>query len=384
MTLDLSRRALLASGLLGGAALAWPRIAFAQTGGEKRLVFVIQRGAADALSTLGAPGDPQFAATRGVLADDFAGRPQIGGLFALHPALEKTSAMFDAGEVLFAPAIASTYRERSHFDAQNVLETGGARPYAAKDGWLNRLLGLLEGAEARALALAAAAPPVLRGPHSVSSYAPSGLPDARAALIERVGQLYAEDAQLDSLWNDALRTRGIAGDEAVQRRDAASLGTLAASMLAAPDGARIATIETTRWDTHYGQRGRMARLLRDLDVTLSALREGLGSAWADTLVIVATEFGRTVSVNGTGGTDHGTGSLAWLLGGRVRGGRIVGDWPGLAPSALYQGRDLAPAQGFEALVAGAVAEHYGLDPERVARTLFPAMEGRPGEALIAA
>ena len=108
MTLDLSRRALLASGLLGGAALAWPRIAFAQTGGEKRLVFVIQRGAADALSTLGAPGDPQFAATRGVLADDFAGRPQIGGLFALHPALEKTSAMFDAGEVLFAPAIAST------------------------------------------------------------------------------------------------------------------------------------------------------------------------------------------------------------------------------------------------------------------------------------
>lgn len=384
MTLDLDRRRFVAAGLFGGATLALPRMAFAQAAGEKRLVFVIQRGAADGLSTLGAPGDPQFAAARGVLAEDFAGRPQIGGLFALHPSLAKTATLFAAGEVAFAPAIASIYRERSHFDAQNVLETGGATPFAQKDGWLNRLLGLLEGPQARALALAATAPPVLRGAHAVSSYAPSGLPDARAALLERVAQLYAEDEQLGSLWDDAVRTRGIAGESADNRRDPASVGTLAASMLSAAGGARIATIETTQWDTHYEQRGRTNRLLGNLDAMLFALREGMGAAWKDTLVIVATEFGRTVKVNGTNGTDHGTGSLAWLLGGSVRGGRIVGDWPGLGQSALYEGRDLAPAQGFEALVAGAVAEHYALDPQRVARTLFPAMAGRPAEGLIAA
>ncbi|WP_374405178.1 DUF1501 domain-containing protein [Pelagerythrobacter sp.] len=384
MTMPLSRRSLLASGLFGGLALAWPGLSLARVAGEQRLVFVIQRGAADGLMALGAPGDPQFGAVRGALAEDFADAPQIGGLFALHPALAETAKLHAAGEVLFAPAVASVYRERSHFDAQNVLETGGARAYAVKDGWLNRLVGLLDGGEARALALAATAPPVLRGVNPVSSYAPSGLPDAQAALMGRVAQLYAEDAQLGGLWDDALRTHGIAEDGEAAGRGAASLGTLAAAMLTAEGGARIATIETTRWDTHYGQRARSNALLKDLDALLAALREGMGPAWANTLVIVATEFGRTVAVNGTGGTDHGTGSLAWLLGGKVRGGRIVGDWPGLSSSALYQGRDLYPAQSLEALVAGAIAEHYALDPEQVGRTLFPAMNGRPVEGLVTA
>lgn len=382
MDFSLNRRRVLQYGLAGSSLAFAPKMAFARSTGDKRLVFVIQRGAADPLGTLGVPGDPAFEPARRILAEEFADQPKIGGLFAFNPALEKTRQLFESGEVLFAPAIASTYRERSHFDAQNILETGGDAPYALKDGWLNRLLGLLEGPEARAIALAATAPPVLRGSHPVSSYAPSGLPDARAGLLARVSQLYAEDEQLDTLWEDALRTREIAADNPVRRRDPAAAGKFAASMLTAQDGARIATIETTRWDTHYDQRGRMRRLLTELDTMLFALREGLAEKWQDTLVIVATEFGRTVKINGTNGTDHGTGSLAWLLGGRVRGGTIVGDWPGLSASQLYQQRDLMPVLSFEALTAGAIAEHYRLDPSLVAKTLFPVLDQKAMEGLV--
>jgi len=220
-------------------------------------------------------------------------------------------------------------------------------------------------------------PMAMRGPRQVSSYAPSALPEPSDDLLMRVGQLYGDDPQLHPLWSAALEAKGLAMGSG-PRQDPASLGKLAASFLAKPNGPRIAMLETGGWDTHSAQQGRLAAQLKALDTLLASLRDGLGSVWARTTVLVATEFGRTAAVNGTGGTDHGTGSVAWLVGGAVQGGRVVSDWPGLGAGQLYQDRDLRPTMALDALIAGAAAEGLGLDPERVLRTVFPAAQaGRP-------
>ncbi|MFO1254131.1 MAG: DUF1501 domain-containing protein [Sphingomonadaceae bacterium] len=364
----LHRRQILAA---GSAALLAPRIAFARAATTRRLVFVIQRGAADGLATLAPIGDPAYGALRGNLIPELADRPQLGGLFALHPALQQIGALYGARQALFAHAVASPYRDRSHFDGQNVLETGGALPYDRKDGWMNRLLGLLPAGSARGLAVSATIPTALRGDVQVSSYAPTALPDASQDLLQRVSAMYAGDAQLHALWEEALQTRAMAGDLAAAGRGAAAAGKLIASLMAGEQGARVVMVETDGWDTHAGQKARLNNQLGGLDAMLGALQQGLGAAWADTLVMIATEFGRTAAANGTGGTDHGTASLAMLLGGTVAGGRIVADWPGLAQSQLYEGRDLRPTTSLDALIGSAVAGHFGLDPARAVPALFP-------------
>lgn len=370
----LDRRSFLVRAAVAGAAIGFaPRLAFARAATPKRFVFIIQRGAADGLSTIGAVGDPAFAAARGDLAQDFAAGTKLDGLFTLHPAMAGTAALYGQGQALFAHAIASPYRDRSHFDGQNVLETGGAGAYQVRDGWLNRLLGLLPADQARAIAVAATVPMALRGTRTVASYAPSNLPQASDDLLQRVAMMYQGDAQLHALWSEAMDTRTLTGDLAQDGgRNAAATGALAARLLAPADGARIAMVETGGWDTHAGQRGRLAAQLKGLDAMIDALRTGLGPVWADTLVLVATEFGRTVAVNGTGGTDHGQGSAAMLLGGGVKGGRVLADWPGLAPANLYDGRDLRPTSGLDALIGGAVAAHFDVDPARAMAALFPA------------
>lgn len=371
--------------LIGGsaAALLAPRIAFAKAETDRRLIFLIQRGAADGLATLAPTGDPAYAGLRGDLAADLMSQPKLGGMFALHPALKQVSALYDAKQALFAHAVASPYRDRSHFDGQNVLETGGALPYDRKDGWMNRLIGLLPAGSARGLAISATVPTALRGDLQVASYAPSNLPDAPADLLLRVSQLYEGDPQLHGLWSEALQTRAMAGDLATGgARGAAAAGQLIASLMAGPEGARIVMAETNGWDTHAGQRGRLNAQLTGLDALIAALRDNLGAAWNDTLVVVATEFGRTAAVNGTGGTDHGTGSLAMLLGGTVAGGRILADWPGLGGAQLYEGRDLKPTLSIDALLAGALTGHFRLDPAQTAPKLFPGGGGKPLDGLI--
>lgn len=379
----IDRRSLLATAPAVAAALFAPRIAFARAATERRLVFIIQRGAADGLGTLAPVGDPAFAGARGVLAADFAAAPQIGGMFALHPALKAIAALHGEGRALFVHATASPYRDRSHFDGQNVLETGGAGAYQVKDGWLNRLLGILPADQARAIAVAATVPLALRGSHDVASYAPSALPRANEDLIQRVSMLYEGDRQLHALWSEAVDTRKLTSDMAADGgRNAAATGALAAKLLAAPGGARIAMIETGGWDTHAQQRGRLAAQLAGLDALVGALRTGLGPLWAETLVIVATEFGRTVAINGTGGTDHGTASAAMLLGGTVKGGRVLADWPGLAPGALHEGRDLKPTTPLDGVIGGAVAAHFALDPARAMAALFPGTATKAPDGLV--
>ncbi|MCU6455557.1 DUF1501 domain-containing protein [Sphingomonas sp. A2-49] len=369
----MDRRAFIAAGGLGLLGTFAPRMAFAKAATARRFVFIIQRGAADGLGTIGAVGDPAFVGARGDLAADLTLGTKLDAMFALHPAMANAAALYGKGQALFAHAIASPYRDRSHFDGQNVLETGGTGAYQLKDGWMNRLLGVVPTDDARAIAIAATVPMALRGRREVASYAPSSLPDASDDLMARVTQLYQGDAQLHALWGEALATRQLTGDLAQDGgRNAAATGALAARLLAPANGARIATIETGGWDTHAGQRGRLAAQLKGLDAMIGALQTGLGPVWDDTLVLVATEFGRTVAVNGTGGTDHGTGTAAMLFGGGVKGGRVLADWPGLATASLYEARDLKPTTPLDAFIGGAVADHFAVEPPRAMTALFPA------------
>ncbi|TWO68712.1 DUF1501 domain-containing protein [Caenimonas sedimenti] len=381
--MSLDRRSFLGAATLLGA----PRVLFAQAATERRFIFIIQRGAADGLNIVIPYAEPAYAGQRGALAIDASAALKLDGTFALHPELPKLRELYGAGEATFLHAVASPYRDRSHFDGQNVLETGGKAPYQLKDGWMNRLLGLLPRSGKDAIAFSSAVPVALQGAAPVTTYAQSTLPQANEDLLMRVEQLYARDAQLQPLWTSALEARGMAGGGmgGGGRQDGAALGRIAAGFLARADGPRIAMIETSGWDTHSGQNARLAFQLRGLDGLVGALREGMGDAWKQTVVVVATEFGRTVAANGTGGTDHGTASAAMVLGGAVHGGRILADWPGLAPPNLFEGRDLKPTLGLDALLASACAETFRLDPERVLRALFPeAVRGKPVAGLLRA
>ena len=377
----INRRSLLARGaLIGGFALT-PQLALAAAGTDQRLVFIILRGAMDGLAAIPPIGDARLSQLRGGLAqppEQFGAMLKLTSDFAAHPALKGFASLFAAGEAGVVHAIASPYRERSHFDAQNILETGGNAAYALKDGWLNRLLPLLPAAPPP-VAIAATLPALLRGAAPTTSFAPSRLPDASASLKARVAALYENDALLHRLWSEAMATEVMAGSSDGGAGNPQGLAASAARLLADPAGPRIAVLDLGGWDTHAGQALRLANQLRQLDGVITALKTGLGSAWANTLVIAATEFGRTVAANGTGGTDHGTASAALLAGGRLMGGpaagRVLGDWPGL--SRLFDDRDLMPTTSLNSLFAGAAAGLFGLDPELVTRRVFAAAPAPP-------
>jgi uncharacterized protein (DUF1501 family) len=371
----ITRRTLIGSSLAAFGTAALPRISFAKSGkGEQRFIFIIQRGAADGLHSVVPIGDPGLRAARASLVDEMGEAVKLDAMFALHPALKQTAELYKGGQALFVHAVASANRDRSHFDAQNILETGGSRAYAEKYGWMNRLVGLLPTDNAKAMALAQTLPAALRGPRSVTNYAPSRLPDATQDLMARVTDLYAHDAQLRGLWQAALDTRALAGNLGEgEGRNGTATGALAAKLMLPANGARLMMIETGGWDTHSAQKGRLNAGLNGLDQMIGAIKVGLGTAWANTVILVATEFGRTVAVNGTGGTDHGTASAAMLIGGAVKGGRVIADWPGLRSSDQFEGRDLKPTLALEAVIAGALAGHFALDPTQIIRTLYPSL-----------
>ena len=376
-----SRRELLK--LLGASAAAHavPGLALAAADTDARFVLVILRGAVDGLALAPPYGDGNYARLRGQLAlaspGSAEGALELDGLFGLHPALAEVHARYLAREAIVVHAVASPYRERSHFDGQDLLESGAARIGALRDGWLNRGLAALPGATA--IAMAQNAPLVLRGKSPVTSWAPSRLPDADDATLARLQRLYAGDEFFASRLEQALRSRDIAGDMGSgQRRrgnETQQFGELmksAARFLTAPDGARIAVLEFGGWDTHANQgaaSGQLATRFAVLDAGLADLRKGLGDSWQHTVIAVVTEFGRTVRVNGTRGTDHGTGTAALLLGGAINGGSVVADWPGLG--TLYEDRDILPTTDLRSMFKGVLAEHLELGPTFLEREVFP-------------
>ena len=379
----LDRRTLLVSGAFAGVLAATPRIALARGRGEKRLLVVILRGGTDGLSLAAPVADPAFRSLRADWLETYADAPKLDGTFRLHPVLGEVAKMYADGDALIAHAVATDYRERSHFDAQNLLESGASRPFARRDGFLNRLVGLVNDGERAAVALAPAMPLALRGDNPATTYAPSNLPQASEGLLARLPTLYGDDPQLAAMWQQARELDGFAdGGDGGSLRKAGDAGALAARMLREDAGARIAMLDVPGWDTHANQARMLERGFGKLDALLGAFRLGIGPVWKDTLVMIMTEFGRTAAINGTGGTDHGTASAALLMGGSVRGGRVLADWPGLATAQLHEGRDLRPTTSLEALIAGALSEHFGLDSMRAMNVLFPGRIARPLSGLL--
>ncbi len=401
----MKRREFLATGALAaGGVLLSSQVTFAgmANGKKSRLVFIILRGALDGLEAVPACGDPGYAGLRGELE---IGRPgtdggalALDGTFGLHPSLSFMHQTYAARELIVFHAVASPYRDRSHFDGQNVLETGYPQPHAVETGWLNRALAAIPARSApekeRGISIAPTAPLVMRGPAAVTSWSPSRLAPLDDDTLQRISDLYSHDPVLGQKLADALAAEAIADQRAqadgsdhmmAGRRPLlaergrpgaqyAEVVKAAARFLRQEDGPQVAVFDTVGWDSHFnegGAKGQIAARLATLDAALGALRAGLGPVWNDAAVLLATEFGRTVAENGTRGTDHGTATAACLLGGAVSGGRVVADWPGLSPRELYQDRDLRPTLDLRSVMKGLLAEHLQV-PERALETsVFP-------------
>jgi len=390
---SISRRSLLVAGGASCAIGFLPSAASAAASSDPRLIVIILRGALDGLSTVAPVGDPDYASLHGALSlstvGDHAALP-LDGFFALHPSMPAFARLYKENRASVIHAAATSYRDRSHFDGQDVLESGYSGPGRTESGWLNRVLFALQTTDPshpRGLGVGAAPPLVMRGPASVLGWAPQVLPGASDDLAMRVLDLYQRrDAPLAAalrvgLDTDAMAARGgLTGDMAKARggmdqpngmRQAARGVAL---LLAEPAGPRIAGLAFDGWDMHAnegGATGQLATRLSGLDSAFEELESGLGQNWKDTVVVAVTEFGRTARINGTGGSDHGTAGVALIAGGAVKGGRIIADWPGLKANQLYQGRDLAPTTDLRAVTKGLLADLFRLSPSTLADKVFP-------------
>lgn len=375
--------------LLGGAAFAaWaylPKFARAADGRDPRLLVIILRGALDGLATVAPIGDPDYAGLHGSLAlmpDGSRAALPLDTFFALHPSMPEFARIYRNNNAAVVHAVATPYRERSHFDGQDVLESGLAGPGRVQSGWLNRALEALPRGEriVTGLAVGPTTPLILRGAAPTVGWAPVALPQAADDTAMRLLDLYNHR---DPALAKAL-SQGLQLDKVVARSDdmkprpgiaAMQLAAKgAAKLMAADDGPRIGALAFDGWDTHAnegGPVGRLAQLLGGLDGALAEIEGGLGPRWRDTAVVVMTEFGRTVRINGTEGTDHGTGTLALLCGGAIKGGRVISDWPGLKPADLHEGRDLKPTADLRSVVKGVLRDHLGLSERVLAEKVFP-------------
>lgn len=370
----LSRRAVLLAGCAGVLVAPKGRAATPDSRGRK-LIVVILRGAADGLAILPKTDDPDIEAYRGLLVDRNAAPLSDG--FALHSAMPTLAAMYRSGEAAFVPAFGGPYRERSHFEAQDLLECGEVRNVVA-DGWLNRALQRAPGGYS-AVSIGPAQPLILRGDaQNVSSWSPAVLPEASDDTIVRLMDLYETDPVLKQALSAALGADMVAGGMAmdsmggrggpaqyVQQFEAAG------RFLAQPDGPEIAVVSLEGWDTHTQQNQMLRQRLAALDNAIRRLRETLGEIWKTSALIAVSEFGRTVRVNGGQGTDHGTGGLAILAGGAVKGGRMLGDWPTLKAAALFEGRDLMPTVESRSIFKGLLRDHLGWTTRDLNGFIFP-------------
>jgi uncharacterized protein (DUF1501 family) len=396
-----SRRQLL---LASGTLFAWahlPKLAQAE-GRDPRFLTIILRGALDGLATVAPVGDADWLALRGDNALTLDGKTaalKLDDFFALNPAMPNLHRMFQENEAVIIHASATPYRERSHFDGQDLLESGLPKPGPSESGWLNRALaglapaGRVNPRGSRLFAIGPVTPLVVRGPAPVLSWSPQRVMPASEDTVQRLLALYRDcDAKFAGVLEDnsrlgALQQSGsmaqklgpvgpAQGPAQVRAYFAEAAGT-AAKFLAQADGPRIGALALDGWDTHFNEgiaQGRLSQLLGALDEALAAIKSNMGTVWRETVVALATEFGRTAHINGTDGTDHGTATVALLIGGALKGGRVIADWPGLKPADLYQNRDLKPTTDLRAVLKGVLRDHLRADERVLARTVFPGSE----------
>jgi uncharacterized protein (DUF1501 family) len=399
-----SRRELLIG---SGSLFAWtqmPKLARAE-GRDPRMLVIVLRGALDGLGAVAPVGDPDWIGLRGERALVLDGKTPalpLDAFFALNPAMPNLYRLYRARQATIVHATATPYRERSHFDGQDVLESGLTKPGATDSGWLNRaLLGLesegrVNPGGSRALGVGAVTPLVVRGKAPVMSWVPQKLlpasDDTRARLLElyqhtdpKLAVALQSRMQLAAL-GGAVATDDPMADGAspalppiarVRAYFADAAGT-AARLLARPDGPRVGALGVVGWDTHIDEGatiGQLANLLGALDGALGAIETNMGEAWRETVVAVVTEFGRTARINGTNGTDHGTATVAFLAGGALKGGRMIADWPGLKSDQLHEGRDLRPTIDLRAALKGLLRDHLRVEEKLLASTIFPDSAG---------
>jgi uncharacterized protein (DUF1501 family) len=393
-----SRRELL---LASGTLFAWahlPKLAYAE-GRDPRFLAIILRGALDGLATVAPVGDPDWLALRGDNALAFGGKVEplkLDDFFALNPAMPNLHRMFQANEAIVVHACATPYRERSHFDGQDLLESGLPKPGPSDSGWLNRALaGLAPGGRVdpkggKVFAVGPVTPLVVRGPAPVLSWSPQKIMPATDDTVARLLDLYRHsDVKLASVLEDnsklaAIEQSGDMAQSMTQKPGGPKPGQVrayfsdaagnAAKFLAQPDGPRVGALALDGWDTHVNEgiaTGRLSQLLGALDDALGAVQSNMGPAWKDTVVALATEFGRTAHINGTEGTDHGTATVALLVGGALKGGRVIADWPGLKSANLYENRDLKPTTDLRAVLKGVLKDHLRADDRVLAQNVFP-------------
>ena len=389
-----SRRELLTA---SGTLFAWaylPKLAHAE-GRDPRFLAIILRGALDGLAAVAPVGDPDWIALRGDNALTFEGKApplKLDSFFALNAAMPNLHRMFQANEAIVVHACATPYRERSHFDGQDLLESGLPKPAVIDSGWLNRALaGLAPGGRvdpkgSKVFAVGPVTPLVVRGPAPVLSWSPQRVMPASPDTVQRLLDLYRHtDVKLASVLEDNSKLSAIERDGDMAQKPggpgpaqvrayfAEAAGT-AAKFLAQPEGPRVGALALDGWDTHFNEgiaNGRLSQLLGALDAALAAVQSNMGSAWGDTVVALVTEFGRTAHINGTDGTDHGTATVALLVGGALKGGRVVADWPGLKPADLYENRDLKPTTDLRAVLKGLLKDHLRADDRALADNVFP-------------
>jgi uncharacterized protein (DUF1501 family) len=406
-----SRRELL---LGSGTLFAWaylPKLALAE-GRDPRFLAIILRGALDGLATVAPVGDPDWVALRGDNALTLDGKTpalKLNDFFALNPAMPNLHRMFQANEAIVVHACATPYRERSHFDGQDMLESGLPKTAPSDSGWLNRALtslapgGRVDPKGSRVFAVGPVTPLVARGPAPVLSWSPQRIMPASDDTVARLLELYRHsDAKLASVLEDNSRLSAIeqSGDMAqnmtqkpggpgpaqVRAYFSEAAGN-AAKFLAQPEGPRVGALALDGWDTHVNEgiaMGRLSQLLGALDDALAAVQSNMGPAWKDTVVALATEFGRTAHINGTDGTDHGTATVALLAGGALKGGRVIADWPGLKSADLYENRDLKPTTDLRVVLKGVLKDHLRADDRVLAQNVFPgSAEVKPMAGLVA-
>ena len=397
----LSRRDILRAAGIGTIATSLPGWALAKPDSDARFVLIILRGAADGLAIAAPYGDVNYRKIRGELSMSAPGEDdgllRLDNTFGLHPSLPGVYAQYEKSQAIVVHALASPYRSRSHFDGQDILENGAAGAASLRDGWLNRALAPLGGSLGNEVAIAMAqnTPLVLRGNNSVTSWAPSQLPDADASTLRRLQDMYADDEFFATRLVQALKSQEIADSESsmgemkLRNRNAQQQRLMmeaAGRFLTADNGPRIAVLESGGWDTHANQgttSGALTNKLAGLDDGLTALQDQLGKMWSKTVVAVVTEFGRTAAVNGTRGTDHGTASAAILLGGAVKGGRVIADWPGLGKADLFENRDLMPTSDMRSMFKGIMSDHLSVPDSLLDNVVFPdSVAARPMQDLI--
>ncbi|MEM9044882.1 MAG: DUF1501 domain-containing protein [Pseudomonadota bacterium] len=387
----MDRRDFLRISCATGLCSAIPRVAFARAATENRLVFLILRGGLDGLHALAPYADPAYRRFRPKLALERTGADDsvvdLDGYFGLHPSLAPLHKLYERGEMLLIPAATTRYRDRSHFDGQNLLENGSGIPYGARDGWLNRAISKLGNSDQRlGLSFGPTLPLLMQGEAKIATWSESPLPKPDEDFLTRLAFMYEDDPDFARTLEEARGSFSASmvemGGRARRGEEFQRAAKAASQILSREDGPRIAVMESQGWDTHFGQNWRLAALLDELAAGLMALTNGLDEIWAQTTIVVVSEFGRTAAENGSQGTDHGVGGLAMLLGGKVNGGRIGGNWPGLTGAALYEGRDVLPTTDYESLFKAVLIERLGLSQAVVEDRVFPSSRMiRPSEGL---